>query len=712
MNAVHQGESSPLLPPKAPAQGGWVRKAVIGTCVVAGCVAALAASSGALSAGAAPVASRTHPLGARSGKTVKARVNKSAPNLFESKLGHDGHEYPGTEGCESICEGEDIDEATCDTMFFCQWDTDDHGHGRCWSKVGTKPCPDTREQLEDIMIWRGEDHDDYVHKDADYRNHHPHNGEDGYEPAEDGHRSGYDTEETEEGWGIHVPGIHVDMPCNPATDDDCHPLEDAVNAVEEGAEAAGTAVADGAEAVGDGVVNTVEDPVGAIEDAGEAVAEGAEAAGEATVEGAEAAGSAVAEGAEAAGTAVAEGAEAAGEAAEEAGEAAAHAAEDAAHSVEEAGADMAAKADAATKPLTEPIAVSTKPVTDAIADGAEAVEHGIEDAGKAISDAAVATERAVEEGLEKVGEGFDSLDVFDVVPDVTHHHHHDEEDEHHASATHDEYPHDYPGTEGCEATCEGHEIDEIKCWATMGCEFDEGQCWSAVGPNPCPGSHEELVQSMFEHFADVHGDHDEDEHHDDVIHHVDFLHDYPGTQGCEVTCEGHDYDEDKCNSMFYCEFDEGKCWSKVGPNPCPGTPGEMETELEMWDSDGDGAVDERGVYPAMDVVHEDYTDHARFDHLDSHIYPGDQGCEAKCEGISIEKDQCEGMLGCEYDEGKCWSAVGGHDCPSSEREFEEWMHDGTLDQDAALGRRAAFKNKRIIVGTRAKIVQMKQGKKA
>ena len=234
MNAVHQGESSPLLPPKAPAQGGWVRKAVIGTCVVAGCVAALAASSGALSAGAAPVASRTHPLGARSGKTVKARVNKSAPNLFESGLGHDGHEYPGTEGCESICEGEDIDEATCDTMFFCQWDHDYHGNGRCWSKVGTKPCPDTREQLEDIMIWRGEDHDDYVHKDADYRNHHPHNGEDGYEPAEDGHRSGYDTEETE-GWGIHVPGIHVDMPCNPATDDDCHPLEDAVNAVEEGA---------------------------------------------------------------------------------------------------------------------------------------------------------------------------------------------------------------------------------------------------------------------------------------------------------------------------------------------------------------------------------------------------------------------------------------------------------------------------------------------
>ena len=87
MNAVHQGESSPLLPPKAPTQGGWVRKAVIGTCVVAGCVAALAASSGALSAGAAPVASRTHPLGARSGKTVKARVNKSAPNLFESGLG-------------------------------------------------------------------------------------------------------------------------------------------------------------------------------------------------------------------------------------------------------------------------------------------------------------------------------------------------------------------------------------------------------------------------------------------------------------------------------------------------------------------------------------------------------------------------------------------------------------------------------------------------
>ena len=43
----------------------------------------------------------------------------------------------------------------------------------------------------------------------------------------------------------------------------------------------------------------------------------------------------------------------------------------------------------------------------------------------------------------------------------------------------------YPGTEGCEATCEGNHIVETQCKGMASCEWHEGKCWSAVGSNPC-----------------------------------------------------------------------------------------------------------------------------------------------------------------------------------------------------------------------------------
>jgi len=51
-----------------------------------------------------------------------------------------------------------------------------------------------------------------------------------------------------------------------------------------------------------------------------------------------------------------------------------------------------------------------------------------------------------------------------------------------------DYPAGYPGTEGCELVCEGHNIPEAKCNAMSYCEFEGGYCWSAVGPSGCGGS--------------------------------------------------------------------------------------------------------------------------------------------------------------------------------------------------------------------------------
>jgi hypothetical protein len=39
-------------------------------------------------------------------------------------------------------------------------------------------------------------------------------------------------------------------------------------------------------------------------------------------------------------------------------------------------------------------------------------------------------------------------------------------------------------------------------------------------------------------------------------------------QGCEVVCDGHGYDQFQCEDIVGCRYDDGECWSAVGPNPC------------------------------------------------------------------------------------------------------------------------------------------------
>ena len=44
---------------------------------------------------------------------------------------------PGGSNGEQICEGHGYDEATCNSIGCCQYDT---GNGNCWSAVGEGPC--------------------------------------------------------------------------------------------------------------------------------------------------------------------------------------------------------------------------------------------------------------------------------------------------------------------------------------------------------------------------------------------------------------------------------------------------------------------------------------------------------------------------------------------------------------------------------------------
>lgn len=66
----------------------------------------------------------------------------------ESLAVADSDGYPGTRGCEKTCEGADVSEEACESMFFCHFEKKDR---RCWSAVGREPCPATREEM--FALW-------------------------------------------------------------------------------------------------------------------------------------------------------------------------------------------------------------------------------------------------------------------------------------------------------------------------------------------------------------------------------------------------------------------------------------------------------------------------------------------------------------------------------------------------------------------------------
>ena len=69
---------------------------------------------------------------------------------------------------------------------------------------------------------------------------------------------------------------------------------------------------------------------------------------------------------------------------------------------------------------------------------------------------------------------------------------------------------------------------------------------------------------------------------------------YPGVIGCEATCESDDVaTQEDCDAIGpFCEWGEGKCWSAVGPDPCPTDWGEAEgAEAPGPGADADDAAD-------------------------------------------------------------------------------------------------------------------------
>ena len=191
MNAV-EAESQALLPQRASAPAStWVRKTIVGACVLSGCAGVAVVVTGGFPG--TSLANTRSPLGdakplplsprqrarlqariarARMGQTMVDAETIQAPTFDELKPlqqfntvgdgGVDGsdfhhqnifHNYPGHEGCQTACEGDHVTFETCQAKYYCEWDV-----GKCWSAVGPDPCPESKEAMYDM--W--EDHyDDY-----------------------------------------------------------------------------------------------------------------------------------------------------------------------------------------------------------------------------------------------------------------------------------------------------------------------------------------------------------------------------------------------------------------------------------------------------------------------------------------------------------------------------------------------------------------------
>ena len=119
------------------------------------------------------------------------------------------------------------------------------------------------------------------------------------------------------------------------------------------------------------------------------------------------------------------------------------------------------------------------------------------------------------------------------------------------------------------------------------------------------------------------------------FHHMNVYHVYPGIEGCETTCEGEGVTKAMCDSMFFCEYDAGKCWSGVGNFPCP--------------------ANEQELYDIWDAHYDDYETglHHDLEAFPDYVYPGTVGCETTCEHVETSKAQCDSMFYCEWEEERC-----------------------------------------------------------
>jgi hypothetical protein len=666
MNVPHQDESVSLLAAKrvaAPAST-WVRKAIAGTVLVAGCaVAAVAyAQAGAsanthavLGAGAPQrlsprqramrhyVASkrRYRVEGDRStlGQTTAlaqqaAGFDSLTPDQQFTEVGDGGvdgsdfhhmnvyHVYPGTEGCETTCEGESVTKEQCDSMFFCEYDV-----GKCWSGVGRYPCPANEQELYDIWDDHYDDYETGMHHDLDAFPDYVYPGTYGCEatcehvemsqaqcdsmfycewdkdrcwsrvgpnecPATEKamHDLWYEYEyKNEKVDGIPATPTPSPVPVytavpTPLPQIHVHatPMPTPVVEASSWTNADGSTVSKNAD--GSTTTTGADGTVVSTDAAGVTTITATD--GTTTVTGTDGT-LTTSTTANAAPTATATPAWTPtykpGDVSD-------------ASTIHEVTLDGGVTTTSLTPTATHtptPLNVVTEAngVVVATNDGAdvEAAQAEAEKAAAALpagvqaqnldldgddSTAPVVTETnvgvvVVDGSMVSTNDGVENSD--------TEHHHHLK------------FPHSYPGITGCEATCEGHGFTQNECDALFFCEWDDGACFSAVGSNPCPNTPEEMSLRWLDYDADASTstpsdvterlEIEEKQFHNPTYHHPTIPGawvGYPGTDGCENVCESEAIDEATCGNMFFCVWDQDKCWSGVGPNNCPDTQEELD----------------------------------------------------------------------------------------------------------------------------------------
>ena len=93
-------------------------------CSSSTCDSGLCDGTGACLSGDAATSPSTSP-------STSPPEDASAPSPSEGS-----DTYPGTAGCELVCEGYDVTQTECDQRSYCEWDSN-----LCWSSVGNQPCP-------------------------------------------------------------------------------------------------------------------------------------------------------------------------------------------------------------------------------------------------------------------------------------------------------------------------------------------------------------------------------------------------------------------------------------------------------------------------------------------------------------------------------------------------------------------------------------------
>ena len=666
MNVPHQDESVSLLAAKrvaAPAST-WVRKAIAGTVLVAGCaVAAVAYAQAGASANTHAVlgAGAPHRLSPRQramrhyvaskrryrvegerstlGQTTAlaqqaAEFDSLTPDQQFAEVGDGGvdgsdfhhmnvyHVYPGIEGCETTCEGESVTKEQCDSMFFCEYDV-----GKCWSGVGRYPCPANEQELYDIWDDHYDDYETGMHHDLAAFPDYVYPGTYGCEatcehvemsqaqcdsmfycewdkdrcwsrvgpnecPATEKamHDLWYEYEyKNEKVDGIPATPTPSPVPVytavpTPLPQIHVHatPMPTPVVEASSWTNADGSTVSKNA----DGSTTTT---------GADGTVVSTDAAGVTTITATDGTTTVTATDgtlttsttANAAPTATAtpawtptykpgDGSDAS--------------------TIHEVTLDGGVTTTSLTPTATHtptPLNVVTEAngVVVATNDGAdvEAAQAEAEKAAAALpagvqaqnldldgddSTAPVVTETnvgvvVVDGSMVSTNDGVENSDT---------------EDHHHLK-----FPHSYPGITGCEATCEGHGFTQNECDALFFCEWDDGACFSAVGSNPCPNTPEEMSLRWLDYDADASTstpsdveerlEIEEKQFHNPTYHHPTIPGawvGYPGTDGCENVCESEAIDEATCGNMFFCVWDQDKCWSGVGPNNCPDTQEELD----------------------------------------------------------------------------------------------------------------------------------------